>query len=87
MKRVKIILFSFYLQNLQHSVQNNYIYLSGIKKLKEALTSLHDQYSEENPFAEAPIQTLKRFISLFICWTSTKQMTSRFKKFYFLNFA
>ena len=27
MKRVKSILLSFYLQNLQHSVQNNYIYL------------------------------------------------------------
>ena len=26
MKRVKSILFSFYLQNLQYSVQNNYIY-------------------------------------------------------------
>ena len=53
MKRVKIMLFSFYLQDLQHSVQNNYIYLSGAMKLKEALKSLHDEYSEENPFAEA----------------------------------
>ena len=58
-KRVKYILFSFYLQNLQHSVQNNYIYVSrktrssGAKKLKEALQSLHDEYSEENLFAEA----------------------------------
>ena len=43
MKRVKIVLFSFYLQNLQYSVQNNYIYLSGAMKLKEALKSLHDE--------------------------------------------
>ena len=53
MKRVKIILFSFYLQNLQHSVQNKFIYLSGAMKLKEALKSLNDVYSEENPFVEA----------------------------------
>ena len=33
MKRVKIILFSFHLQNLQHSFQNNYIYLSATSLL------------------------------------------------------
>ena len=53
MKRVKIILNSFYLQNLQHSVQNNYIHLNGAMKLNDALKSLHDEYTEENPFAEA----------------------------------
>ena len=51
MKRVRLILYSFYLQNLEHSVENNYIYLSGAMKLKEALKSFHDEYSEENPFA------------------------------------
>ena len=48
------LIYKFFLPtNLQHSVQNNYIYLSGAMKLKEALESLHDEYSEENPFAEA----------------------------------
>ena len=46
--------YKFFLSTkVQHSVQNNYIYLSGAMKLTKALKSLHDEYSEENPFVEA----------------------------------
>ena len=51
MKTFKIVIFYFYLQNLKHSLQNDYIYLSGAMKLKEALKSLHNEYLEKNPFA------------------------------------
>ena len=73
MKRVKIILNSFHLQNLQHSVENNYIYVSGAKKLKEALESLHDEYLEENPFTEATNSDTED-----TCSVQKKQMVSRF---------
>ena len=38
---------------LIHCFKENSACSSGAKKLKEALKSLHDEYSEENPFAEA----------------------------------
>ena len=38
---------------LIHCFKKNSACSSGAKKLKEALQSLHDEYSEENPFAEA----------------------------------
>ena len=38
---------------LIHCFKENSACSSGAKKLKEALQSLHDEYSEVNPFAEA----------------------------------
>ena len=38
---------------LIHCFKENPACSSGAKQLKEALQSLHDKYSEENPFAEA----------------------------------
>ena len=38
---------------LIHCFKENFACSSGAKQLKEALQSLHDKYSEENPFAEA----------------------------------
>ena len=94
MKRVKIILNSFHLQNLQHSVQNNYIYISCAKKLKEALKSLHDEYLEENLFIEAnnsdaedacsvhKKQVISRFIlSTFLLWSTE---TTKYELFFIL---
>ena len=48
-------------------------------KLKEALNSLHDEYSEENPFAEATNSDAEDACQPFICWKWTKkQMISKF---------
>ena len=38
---------------LTHCFKENSACSSGAKKLKEALKSLHDEYSKENPFTEA----------------------------------
>ena len=38
---------------LIHCFKENSACSTGAKKLKEALQGLHDEYSEENPFAEA----------------------------------
>ena len=44
---------------LIHCFKENSTCSSGAKKLKEALQSLHDEYSEENPFAKATDSCVK----------------------------
>ena len=60
MKRVKIILSTTF-------NSKELIYLSGAMKLKKALKSLHEEYSEENHLLRQPIQMLKMLVSLFTC--------------------